>query len=149
MSYKNKNEVEVYFSLKGDFDPDLISMKLDIEPTRKNKKGDKGQYSQRLNFSLWEFSSGKISDESVDIYEISSDLVENLSTKVKTINKIIDEYQLISTLQTVICLAPDEDASTPVLGFNLDVIKFLYQTKTAIDVDIYRTIVNEGKMTFF
>lgn len=127
----------VYFSLKGDdFDPDTITEKLEIIPTKSCKKGDKGQYIKELKFAFWNVCSS-VSDN-LNIENLIENVVEKLFNKIEIINSLKTEYNLTSVLEVVLYVDTNEEKSTPSLSFNSKIIEFLHQTKTETDVDIYR-----------
>ncbi len=89
-----KNEGEVYFKLTGeDFDPDEITRELGIEPTRTRRKGN-----PIPRYSSWHYSVGKIVDETVDIYEVSTPAIGFDSKTIAFLNNVgatidIDTYK--------------------------------------------------------
>jgi len=129
------NEGEVYFALRGDhvFDPDVITQRLGIEPTRVMRKAD-----PRPKITSWELSSGKVVDEVVDVYSMSSNLVSRLAGSSESIKQLVDELNLSAVLQVVLRIAMDDSKSTPAIGFDENTIKFLGKVGASIDVDTYR-----------
>ncbi|WP_405379193.1 DUF4279 domain-containing protein [Nonlabens sp. Asnod3-A02] len=128
----------VYFSLIGDdFDTNELTERLGIKPTESRNKGDKGNYNSSLRFSCWKISTEK-GKEYYNVYKLIEEIVEILYSKIDIIIMLKDEYQLDSVLQIVLDIDINPNQSTPALGYDLKTIDFLHQTKTTIDVDIYR-----------
>jgi hypothetical protein len=128
------NEGEVIFRLLGDdFDPDRITSLVGINPTKIKRKK-----TTTSNFCSWEFSSGKIVNEYLDIYEISSKLVEELTPKSEKIADAVKEFNLTTILQIVLWITTDDSKSTPVIGFEKETISFLNKVNASIDIDTYR-----------
>lgn len=138
ISQTNKNGSYVYFALKGEvFDPQMITNRLEILPTSAWKKGDKGKYNPSLKFSCWQLST-KEGKEYFDIDSLISEIIEQLKDKVPIINELKSEYKLNSVLEIVMHIDTNLEKSTPFLGHDLETLKFLHQTGTITDVDIYR-----------
>lgn len=110
---------------------------LQIEPTQQGRRGEKGRYIPEQKHSYWQIATEK-GKEYLDIPMLVQEIVVQLSSKVEIINSIKEKYQLDSILQIVLDIDVDENISTPILNFDNDVIESLYQTKTEMDIDIYR-----------
>lgn len=131
-------ESYVYFGLKGDnFNPDHVTKKLGILPTKIYRKGESiGNSGNKIKFSGWYLYSDKINNLFVN--ELVEDVVEKLFEKIDIINSLKMEFQLSSILETVLYIDENEDVSTPVIGHNLRTIEFLFKTNTETDIDIYK-----------
>jgi hypothetical protein len=121
--------------LKGDyaFDPDVITRRLVIEPTRVMRKAD-----PRTKTTMWMLSSGKVVDEVVDVYAMSSKLVSRLAGSSESIKQLMAELRLSAVLQVVLRITMDDTKSMPAIGFDENTIKFLSNVGAFIDVDTYR-----------
>ena len=76
------NEAYVYFAFYGeDFDPDALTQFLGIEPTDAWKKGTRLPEHGLPKADQWRFSSEKMVDEFIDIYDLSSQLIAQLKPK--------------------------------------------------------------------
>jgi len=130
------NEGEVYFALQAShaFDPDVITNRLGISPTRVMRKAD-----PKPKLSSWELSSGRLVDEVVDVYAISSQLVSRLAPLAESIQRLMSELNLSAVLQVVLRITMDDRKSTPAIGFDQETIRFLSSVSASIDVDTYRT----------
>lgn len=128
------NEGEVYFSLFADeFDPDEVTKIIGIEPSKTRIKGD-----PIPRHTFWIYSTGKIKDEVVDVYEMSSSLIAKLAPLAEKIIKAKKKFGLESVLEVVLTVTPDYSKSTPAIGFESEVIAFAYKVGATIDIDTYR-----------
>ena len=128
----------VYFALTGDdFDPNLITARIGIEPTETQRKGDQGKYKPKLSFSSWKLSTEK-GKESIFLDNLVTEIIDQLYEKIEVINQLKKEFKLSSVLEIVMDIDINAEQTTPALGHDLNVIEFLYKTKTRTDVDIYR-----------
>ncbi len=128
------NECEVYFKLYGDdFDPNIISETIGLEPTRTRRKGE-----PRAKFSFWILSIGKVESEAIDVYEMASKLVKKIKPHKDKIIKAIKAHGLSAELQVVLWIPTDESISTPAIGFETETIQFLSDIGASIDIDSYK-----------
>ena len=130
------NEGEVYFALQADyaFDPGVITKRLGISPTRVMRKAD-----PKPKLSSWELSSGRVVNEVVDVYAMSSQIVSRLAPLAEPIQRLMSELNLSAALQVVLRITMDDTKSTPAIGFDQETIRFLCSVSASIDVDTYRT----------
>jgi Domain of unknown function (DUF4279) len=128
------NEGEVYFALYGDeFDPDDVTNLIGLEPTTTKRKG-----SPIPKFTSWAISTGKLENDVIDVYDMSSALVSKLSPHAAKIIEAKRQFGLEATLQVVLRITTDATKSTPAIGFEREVISFLNSVGASIDVDTYR-----------
>lgn len=128
------NECEVYFGLNGnDFDPNDLSNILGIKPTRAKKKAEPNPKK-----SYWHLSSGIIVNDIIDVYKMSSDLIVQLQPYKEKIIEAKSKFDLDAYLEVVLWITSDESKSTPIIGFDSEVIQFLNDIKATIDIDTYR-----------
>lgn len=133
-----------YFVLHGDdFDPDEVTQRLKLTPTKKYRKGEKGEYIPITRHSHWSYSSEQ-KEGAIDIDELVLQAIEKFVGKEEEILSIKEEYNLSSTLEIVLWIDMNEETSTPYIGHDLKVIDFLHKTRTKTDVDIYRYNSNES-----
>ncbi|MCB0479404.1 MAG: DUF4279 domain-containing protein [Crocinitomicaceae bacterium] len=126
-----------YFKFSGDFNPDLITETLGIQPSEIGQKGEQGKYIKELKQSYWKLKSSD-SKEKIFIEKMVEEVVSKLKSKAKIISELKSKYQLNSVLEIVLYVDTNEEESTPALGHSSEVIAFLYETGTVTDVDIYR-----------
>jgi len=126
------NEGEVYFGLWGDnFDPTTLS--LGVEPTKTQRKAD-----PRPKYSSWVVSTGKVRADLIDVYEMSSSLIAKLEPHTGKIIAAMKDHSLEAVLQVVLTITPNDQISTPAVGFDSRVISFLNKVGASIDIDTYR-----------
>jgi hypothetical protein len=125
------NEGEVYFGLFGDFDPSTLS--LGIAPTRTRLKA-----TPIPKHSQWIYSGGKVRGEVVDVYKMASSVVKVLEPHADKIIEAKNRLGLEAVLEVVLTISPDEQVSTPAIGFEPEVISFLNKVDASIDIDTYR-----------
>ena len=128
------NEGEVYFALDADdFDLNEVTKFLGIQPTSTMKKGNPIPKN-----TSWVYSSGKVIQDYIDVYDIASNLISTLEPKTDLIIKTIDHFNLKPRLEVVLWFTCNEDISTPAIGFDEKTIKFLCKIGAYIDVDTYK-----------
>jgi hypothetical protein len=128
------NEGEVYFGLiGGDFDPTEMTSFIGIEPTKAKKKSE-----PIPKMSYWRVSSGKIVGEIVDVYQMCTDLLKIIKPYKEKFILAKEQFHVDAYLEVVLCISTDESISTPAIGFDNEVIQFLYEVGAAIDIDTYR-----------
>lgn len=131
------NTGRVFFGLRGDFVPDQLTEAIGIEPTSASMAGERipGKVPK---CSLWDYSTEEIRGEVVDVYDLSSKIVKDLAPYANRISTEVKRRDLMAVLQGVLWISTDEDISTPVIGFESDVISFLHHVGGTIDIDTYR-----------
>lgn len=128
------NKGEVYFALRGDdFDPDDATKIIGIAPTSTRRRA-----TPRPKFSEWKFSVGEIENDVIDVYEMSSDLVDMLTKYEGNILVAIKTLGLSATFQVVLWISTDDSVSTPAIGFEPEVISFIHKLGASVDIDTYR-----------
>ncbi len=132
------NEGRVYFELYGDhFDPDELTEFLGIEPTSTVRAGDM-VFKKPAKQNSWELSTENIVDEFIDIYELSSSLINILKPKQSKILEAIDQFDLSSKFEVVLWFSVNENHSTPAIGFEAGTIELLGEIGAFIDIDTYK-----------
>jgi hypothetical protein len=128
----------VYFALKGDdFNPDILTERIGLTPTKICSKGDPiGKSGNKIKFSGWYFYSEK--SDNLFVNKLVEDVVEKLFSKIEVINSFKNEFKLNSILEIVLYIDCNDEISTPVIGHDSKTIEFLCKTNTETDVDIYR-----------
>jgi hypothetical protein len=125
---------EVYFRLGGKrFEPDDVTALLRIEPSRIVRRAE-----PRPENSAWILSTGKFSSESVDVYELASQLTQRLEPRSSEISGLMQECSLYAVLQVVLHLSLDPELSMPAIGFDQQTIAFLAKISASVDIDTYR-----------
>jgi hypothetical protein len=128
----------VYFKLQGDFDPDLVSSCIDLEPTAVMRKGERDPVRGLPKISMWEYSAGEVEGDIINVYDITSVLIADLSPYVRQISEIRARLGIEAVLQVVLWISADQLISNPAVGFEVDVVRFLADVGASIDIDTYR-----------
>jgi hypothetical protein len=130
---------EVYLSLFGDnFEPDNVSQHIGLVATAVQRKGARNQDVPVPQVSAWAFSTGKIENDVIDVYEMSECLVEKLAPYALKIAEAKEIFNLTCVLQVVLWMDQDDTKSMPAIGFGRSVIDFLKVIGGTIDIDTYR-----------
>ena len=104
---------------------------MNIKPTSIKIKKDPIPKS-----TSWEFQIN-IGDE-IDLETPLEKLIDTFEPKIKEIISIKEKYKLETLLQFVIDVDINPEASTPYFGLNNRTIRFLNQTETEVDFDLYK-----------
>ena len=91
----------------------------------------------RPKHTSWEVSSGRVESAVIDIYAMSSALISRLQAHADKIVQAKRQFGLTAYLEVVLWISVDEATSTPAIGFDMNVISFLYAVGAHIDVDTY------------
>ena len=67
-----------------------------------------------------------------------SDLVAKLKKYDDTILVAINKFSLRATFPVVLWISTDDSISTPAVGFDPEVISFIYKLGANVDIDTYR-----------
>ena len=68
---------------------------------------------------------------------MSSALISRLQAHADKIVQAKRQFGLTAYLEVVLWISVDEATSTPAIGFDMNVISFLYEVGAHIDVDTY------------
>lgn len=137
-------EVETYFKIIGDFDPNEVTELLGITPDKKRKIGDvRHELENKVSvydFSLWQSGSVKTINE-YSVEKQMEQTVTPLKSKIAALNKFKEHNDVNFTLQIVLKFY--SAINKPILSPSKNVIAFCYRTQTAIDYDYYFYFNNE------
>ena len=137
-SLKMGNKGRVYFSLRGNFDPEEITRKVGIQPSEMWRAHEKDSLRKIPTASSWDYSSAPKEGEIVDVYGLSQDLADSLVSKRDIFKGIILDEGITGVLQVVLHISMDESISMPSIGFDRGVIDFVSYVGAFIDIDTYR-----------
>ena len=132
------NEGRVYFALDGDdFDPDDITLMLGIKPSYIKRKGERvpGRLPKK---NSWVLSTDNIVADYIDIFNLSTDIVNQLKSKKDLIIQAKNKFNVSPRFEVVLSITTNEEISTPAIGFEADTIQFLGEIGAFIDIDTYR-----------
>lgn len=128
-----KNSCYTYFRITGNFNPDVVTQKLGLQPDRSWKVGDKRLNGTMYDFAAWEFGR-------CDQYDLLSKnqmhiTIGPLLDKIDLLNEIRNDFDVAFTLEIVPTIYISN--SNPCLAPSLKVIDFCHATRTEIDIDLY------------
>ena len=130
---ETKNECYTYFKIVGDFDPDTVTARLGLLPTKRWKIGDTRRNSTSYDFALWEY--GRCSEYDVLVENQMRKTISDLLDKTDILNQIRSEYDVSFCLEIVPTIYVGD--TNPCLAPPLDIIDFCHATRTEIDIDMY------------
>lgn len=128
-----KNTCYTYFKISGDFDPDVITKKLGLVPSKTWKIGDERKNGTLYDFALWEF--GRCNNYDVIVENQMHITIAPLLDKINILNEIKNELGVAYTLEIVPTVYSSN--ASPCLAPSLKVIDFCHATRTEIDIDLY------------
>ena len=125
-------KVQVYFVLKGTFDPDTVTNTLNIKPTEQWREGQKGKSGIKKKYDSWIVSTGYV--ETLDSEDLVEKVYKILLPSKDLISKVIKDFSLIANF---IVVAKVEDQETPSLGFENYIVKFAGEIGASFEIDLY------------
>jgi hypothetical protein len=128
-----ENSCYTYFAIKGEFNPDDITRRIDLNPSKVWKKGDKRNNGTEYDFSYWEF--GFCDEYDVVTEKQMQKTLEPLFSKIAILNEIRKESDVVFVLEIVPTVYSEN--ATPCLAPSMEVIDFCHETRTGIDIDLY------------
>lgn len=128
-----KNTCYTYFKITGDFDPDVITKRLGLIPSKTWKSGDKRKNGTIYDFALWEF--GRCNNYDVIVENQMHITIASLLDKIDILNEMKNELGVDYTLEIVPTVYSSN--ASPCLAPSLKVIDFCHATRTEIDIDLY------------
>ena len=76
--------------------------------------------------------------DDIDLEPYLDQLVTIFESKTSEINQLKKKLNLETRIQFVIDIDINPDSSTPIFGLNKKVVKFIGQTETEVDFDVYK-----------
>ena len=128
-----KNSCYTYFKIIGNFNPDDISVLLNLTPEKSWKIGDLRRNGTKYDFALWEI--GRCAEYDVYVENQMRKTISVLLDKIAILNQIREENDVVFFLGIVPSIYVDD--INPCLAPPLDVIDFCHATRTQIDIDMY------------
>lgn len=128
-----QNSCYTYFAIKGEFNPDDITRRLGLKPSKVWKKGDKRDNGTEYDFSYWEF--GFCDEYQVVTEKQMHKTLGPLFSKSAILNEIRKEFDVIYVLEVVSAVYSEN--ATPCLAPSMEVIDFCHETRAEIDIDLY------------
>ena len=128
-----ENSCYTYFAIKGEFNPDDITERLGLMPSKVWKTGDKRDNGTEYDFSYWEF--GFCEEYDVVTENQMHKTLAPLLRKIEILKEIRKEFDVIYVLEIVPTVYSEN--ATPCLAPSMEVIDFCHETRTEIDIDLY------------
>ena len=128
-----ENRCYTYFRITGDFDPDVITEQLGLQPNKTWKIGDKRCNGTTYDFSSWVF--GYCDKYDVLVENQMHTTIDPLLDKMDLLNEIREKFDVTFTLEIVPTVYAEN--TSPCLAPSMNVIDFCHSTKTQIDIDLY------------
>ena len=129
----SKNTCYTYFRITGDFDPDIVTERLGLQPDKSWKIGDKRRNGTKYDFASWEI--GHCEEYDVLTEKQMQKTIAPLIDKIDRLNQIRSEFDVVFTLEIVPTVYAEN--TSPCLAPSLQVIDFCYATRTELDIDLY------------
>ena len=91
--FENKeNSCRTYFSVWGDFDPDVVTSMLDLKPFNAWKKSDSSGDGKQYACSGWEY--GKCEEYDIETEKQMMRTISELIPKIEILNQIREKYDV-------------------------------------------------------
>ena len=123
-----ENRCYTYFRITGDFDPDVITEQLGLQPNKTWKIGDKRRDGTTYDFSSW--VSGYCDKYDVLVENQMHTTIDPLLDKMDLLNEIREKFDVTFTLEIVPTVYAEN--TSPCLAPSMNVIDFCHSTKTQI-----------------
>ena len=128
-----RNSCYTYFRIVGDFNPDEITLQLNLTPEMSWKIGDLRRNGTMYDFALWEI--GRCTEYDVEVENQMRKTIAVLQDKIPLLNEIREKNDVSFVLEIVPTIYVGD--TNPCLAPPLDVIDFCHATRTEIDIDMY------------
>ncbi|MEE1043524.1 MAG: DUF4279 domain-containing protein [Clostridia bacterium] len=130
---KRDDKCYTYFSIRGDFDTDVVTSLLGLQPYKTWKSTDTRKDGKPHGFSCWDY--GKCEEYDILTENQMLKTIADLIPKIDILKQIREKYDVEYYLEIV----PEIYSynSHPCLAPSLAVIDFCYETRTNIDIDLY------------
>ena len=130
---KTRNSCYTYFKIVGNFNPDEISVILNLTPEKSWKTGDLRKNGTKYDFAYWEI--GRCSEYDVEVENQMRKTIAVLQDKIPVLNQIREKYDVSFFLEIVPEIYAND--TNPCIAPSLDIIDFCHATRTEIDIDMY------------
>ena len=130
---KNDDKCYTYFSIRGEFEPDVITDMLGLKPFEICKIGDLSSSGKPYQTACWDY--GKCEEYDIETEKQMLKTISNLIPKISILKQIREKYDVEFYLEVV----PEIYSynSHPCLAPSLNVIDFCHETRTNLDIDLY------------
>ncbi len=119
--------------MRVDFDPEEISKRLGLCPSKCGRIGDPRKDGSLFDFAYWQY--GDCDEYDVLIENQMRKSIAGLLNKIEVLNEIRERFPVSFCLEVVPQIYVNN--VLPCLSPPLDVIDFCHATRTEIDIDYY------------
>lgn len=127
------NTCYTYFKITGDFEPDYVTRKTGLKPSKIWHIGDRRRDGGVSDFALWEF--GRCDEYDPYVENMMKKTIEPLYSALDFLIEFKRNAKVDYTLQVVPSVYVEESA--PCLAPSLEVMSFCCATQTNLDIDLY------------
>ena len=131
--HNEQTECMTYFYITGNFDPDVITNYLRLQPESVHRIGEMRQNGTTYDYGYWRF--GTVKSTRLDVANQMMQTIDPLLTKADLLRRIKLTYDARLMLQVVPLVRYDEPA--PMLAPSLAVMRFCMETGTEMNIDLY------------
>ena len=128
-----RNSCYTYFTIVGNFDPDSVSLLLNLNPDQSWRIGDLRRNGTAYDFARWSF--GKCDTYDMTVANQMRKTIAPLLDKIDILNEIRYKNSVNFYLEVVPSVHPGH--INPCLAPSLDIMDFCHATRTEIDIDLY------------
>ena len=128
-----RNSCYTYFTIVGNFDPDSVSLLLNLNPDQSWRAGDLRRNGTAYDFARWSF--GKCDTYDMIVANQMRKTIAPLLDKIDILNEIRYKNSVNFYLEVVPSIHSGD--ISPCLAPSLDVMDFCHATRTEIDIDLY------------
>ena len=128
-----RNSCYTYFTIVGNFDPDSVSLLLNLSPDQSWRIGDLRRNGTAYDFARWSF--GKCDTYDMTVANQMRKTIAPLLDKIDILNEIRYKNSVNFYLEVVPSVHSGD--ISPCLAPSLDVMDFCHATRTEIDIDLY------------
>ncbi len=137
--HTEQTQCYTYFQITGDFDPNLITVLLNLPPEKAWKIGDTRNDGSKYDFACWRF--GTCGEYDVLVDNQMRKTITPLLMKTDILKKIKQDFDVQFSLNIVLTVRFDEPA--PCLAPSLEIMQFCCDTGTEMDIDLYISAPDE------
>ena len=129
----DKASVKIHFEIFGDYDPDIVSQKTGVIPTKSWRKNDLIYKNLKIKYKYdgWSISSKKT--ETVDASIIIKEILHKVIDKSDVITELAKQLDLKIILNVTAYVTQDQ---RPIIYLDKEIIDAVQRLNADIDIDI-------------
>jgi len=130
---KKADQCYTYFSIRGEFEPDVVTDLLCLKPFEICKIGELSPIGIPYQTAFWDY--GKCEEYEILTENQMLKTISDLIPKIDILKQIREKYDV----EFYLVIVPELYSYNrhPCLAPSLDVIDFCHETRTKIDLDLY------------